>query len=125
MMDLIDSDSKAIPAPAPKDYYHGVLTSNGFQAPIEPRRPSSAISSAFHRMILGHGDAAEEARRPSNNGASSFIDTSPFEEGRPFIKAHYINPDYSREQFQRKKTLSKGKAPEAENLSPFGRMMRG
>jgi hypothetical protein len=94
-MDLIDSDSKAIPAPTPKDYYHGVLTSNGFQAPCEPKRQSSAISSAFHRMILGHGDAAEEPRRPSNG--ASFLDTSPLDDGRPFIKAHYINPDYSRE----------------------------
>lgn len=54
------------------------------------------------------------------------MDTSPIEEARPFIKAHYINPDYSREQFQRKKTLSKGHVPaESENLSPFGRMIRG
>lgn len=66
----------------------------------------------------------------NNNLQASFLDQSPLEDNRKFSKGHMINPDYSREQFLRKKTLSKTKIVNDDqpllqhDLSPFGRMMR-
>ena len=54
------------------------------------------------------------------------MDQSPIEEATRRFGGFHINPNYSREQFQRKKTISKSKIEEekAPTHSPFGVFMR-
>lgn len=106
-----------------KDYYNTDLISNNDnngggvfgQSLNNQRRSSSANSFGLPGIPL----------RFNNNVSynESIMDTSPIEEANNKFKGFHINPNYSRDQFNRKKTISKSKEA-LQNHSPFAVLMK-